>query len=210
VSLDGSGFTGTSIQSLGGAIFTSEEVTVNGLINPGAGFLPVPSLFNMAPIPSLPGGSTLTQTQDGQALQFSSKPVLGPQSVIAGMNFQYSWTEPQLTGSDIDALNLLISSAVNGPHFFAVPPAGQLPSSFGPVTTGQNGVFTFALFSQNAGVSDPAQNFGITAAYEVTGSFTLDSADGVLVAPEPSTLALTATALLALAAIRWRKRVSSL
>ena len=206
VSVDGSGFTNTLIQSIGGPIFVSENVTINGLTAPPANFLPLPAIFNQAPFPSLPSGSTLTQNQDGQSLQFSSKPVVGPQSVISDMNFNYAWADPQMTGSDIVALDLLISSPLNGPHFFAVPPAGDIPSSFGPVTTGQNGVFNLALLSQNAGVNDPAQHFGITSDYAVTGGFNIDSASGVLVAPEPGSLAPTAAAVLMLAAAVARSR----
>jgi len=207
VSVDGSGFTNTQIQSVGGPIFVSENVTINGLSPAPAGFLPLPAVFNLPPIPSLPSGSTLTQTQDGQTLIFSTKPVLGPQTVISNMNFQYAWVDPQMSGSDAVALDLLISSALDGPHFFTVPPAGEIPSSFGPVTAGRNGVFTFSLFTQNAGVADPALNFGVTADYSVTGSFAIDSANGFIVTPEPGYPAPAAAAFLILAAgVARRKR----
>ncbi len=209
VNVDSNGFTNTSIQSNGGPIFVSEIAAITGLTNPGAGFLPIPSQYNMAPIPTLPVGTTVTQTQDGETLQFSSKPTGGSQSVISGANFQYSWSNPQMSGSDTVELNLLIASGVNDPHYFTFPPTGQLPSSFGPVSAGLNGVFNFGLILQNAGVTDPAQNFGVTTDYDVNGSFTFNSADGVLVAPEPGTLAMTGTSLLALAIV-WRRRRSAL
>jgi hypothetical protein len=197
VSVDNSGFTNTLIQSIGGPIFVSEHFVIGGFTPPTAGFLPMPTPFDLAPVPSLPSGTIVTQNQDNQTLRFSTKPVLGPQTVIPGMNFMYSSTGPQASGSDDIALNLLISSAVAGPHFFAVPPAGDIPTSWGPVTTGTNGVFTLSQRSQNPTIPD---HFGLTTDYSVIGGFTIDSASGgFLAAPEPSAVAPTAFGLVLVA-----------
>jgi hypothetical protein len=197
VSVDASGFTNTRIQSTSGPIFVSEHFVINGFTPPTSGFLPMPNPFDLVPVPALPAGTTVTQTQAGQSLQFSTKPVLGPQAVIPGMNLIYSWTGPQVSGSDNVSLNLLISSPLAGPHFFVVPPTGDLPAAWGPVMTGVNGAFTLSQLSQNAAIPD---HFGITTDYSVTGGFTLDSASGgFLAAPEPETLPVTAFALLLVA-----------
>jgi len=198
VSVDNSGFTNTAIQSIGGPIFVSEHLIISGFTPPATGFLPMPTSFDQKPIPPLPSGTVVTQNQDGQSLRFSSKPVLGPQSVSAGLNLNYSWTGQQVSGGEETGLDLLINSPLAGPHFFTVPPAGDLPASWGPVTTGTNGVFTLSQLFQDAAVPD---HFGITSDYSVSGSFTLDSASGGFVAaPEPRPVALTFFALVLVAA----------
>lgn len=203
VSVDSNGFTNTKIQSAGSPIFVSEILTINGLTVP-SNFLPMPTTFNLPPVPSLPTGSTVTQNQDLQLLNFSTKPIAAPQSVLSEMNLMNSWTGPHISGSDTIALDLLISSLQ---PFFAVPPSGNLPPSWGPVTTGQNGVFTFSELMQDSTIPE---HFGLTTDYSVTGQFTLDSASGfpvpISATPEPRTLTLTATALLMLGAVAARSR----
>jgi hypothetical protein len=89
--------------------------------------------------------------------------------------------------------------------FFAVPPAGSFPATFGPEFTGQNGVFQFFQLSQDPAV---AANFGITSWWDVNGSFALESASGGLIAtPEPGSLSLCALAV-GLLAIRYSRRSS--
>lgn len=49
-------------------------------------------------------------------------------------------------------------------------------------------------------MTDPAHHFGISADYAVRGNFTLDSASGAFVTPEPGTFGTTAALLLLIAA----------
>ena len=203
VSTDTSGFLNTAIQSTGGPVFISSSLQISGLATP-AGFLLLPALFNQAPVPSLPSADTVTQLQDAQSLTFSTRPSgLSPQSVLAGMNFRNSWTGPQLSGSETSALDLLIS---DGQPFFPVPAPGSLPSSWGPVAPGGNGVFSFALLSQDSTIPD---HFGIVSDYAVNGSFTFNSASGGFVStPEPGTF-VPAGVLLGLVAFASRFRKPS-
>jgi hypothetical protein len=203
VSVDSSGFTNTSIQSTGGPVFVSESLTINGLVVP-ADFLQMPTTFNLAPVPSLPSSSTVTQNEDVQLLRFSAKPIVSPQSILSEMNLINSWTGPQVSGGDDISLDLLISS---GQPFFAVPPAGEFPASWGPVATGGNGVFTLSELLQNSTI--PA-NFGLISDYSVIGSFTFDSVNGFLVplapTPEPRTLPIMVVALVGFAVAVARSR----
>lgn len=193
VSTDGSGFVNTVIQSTGGPVFISESVQISGLSAP-TGFIALPVLFNQPPVPALPGADIVTQVRDSQMLRFSTRPSgQSPQSALAGMNFLNEWTGPQLNGSETSALDMLIS---DGTPFFTVPDPGALPSSWGPFAPGGNGVFTFALLTQDAAIAD---HFGITNDYDVTGSFTFTSVHGGFVgAPEPGTFVSGGAALLLL------------
>lgn len=189
------GFTQTAIQGTAPPVFVSDSFTINGFTVP-AGFFPMPTVFNLPAIPVVQG-STVTTSQSNQLLQFSTQNPAAAQSIIAQMNFNNSWNGA-MTGNDINALDVLASSLT---PFFAVPPTGSLPSTFGPETSGQNGVFLFSMLNQNPAVT---ANFGITAWWDVNGSFTLDSARGGLVTtPEPNSLALIAV-VVGLVAIRSR------
>lgn len=199
VTTDASGFVNTAIQSSGVPVFVSESVQISGLSLP-AGFLSLPSTFNMAPVPSVPAGSTLTQTTDSQFLRFSSKPSGAPQSVLASMDLAYSWTSPQFLGSQAEFVAILASNAQN---LFPIPPAGSFPASWGPDTTGVNGVFGFTEFQRDLTSSN---HFGVLADYSVSGNFALDSVSGGFVnpTPEPGAVLPLIAGLLVLAVRRRR------
>lgn len=201
-STDANGFINTLLQGSGGPIFMSEHFAIDGLTIP-ADFLPLATTFDLIPIPPLPSGTTITQNSDVQTLSISTRPNGAAQAVLPFMNLGYSWSNPQVSASDTISLGLLISGIQ---QFFPIPPSGQLPSSWGPVTTGVNGVFSFAELSQDQTQLDPAHHFGVTTDYNVKGLFALDSASGGFVTPEPGTLA-TSAAFLLLAVARTRSRV---
>lgn len=202
VTTDNSGFVNTLIQTASGPVFTSESLQISGLTTP-AGFLPFPAVLNQAPIPSVPAGATLTQTQSNQFLQSSTKPSgIGSQTILAGLNFANSWTGPQGFSAETTALDLLVSSLQ---PFFAVPAAGDYPASWSLANPGGNGVFTISTLSQNPALPD---HLGITTDYTVIGNFAFNSVSGGFVAvPEPG-MFLPVAALLVVVAVaaRLRKR----
>jgi hypothetical protein len=198
--VDGGGFLDTALQTTSGPVFMGETLTINGLVVP-AGFDPMPTTFDLPIFPTLEAGSTLTTVQSIQSLRTSTLPSGTVQTIITGLNFNSSWTGPRFSGSNLIAVNLLVSSLNS---FFVVPPAGQFPASWGPATDGQNGVFTFFERAQDNTLAD---HFGITQLFEVTGNFALTSADGGFVTtPEPGTFVLAGSLLLVLARLRANPR----
>jgi hypothetical protein len=87
---------------------------------------------------------------------------------------------------------LLIADGLADPHFFTVPPPGEIPTSWSVAPTGSNGVFTIALLFQD---STNPNHFGVTSNYSVSGGFTIDSASGSFLTPEPGTVVLVAIGL---------------
>ena len=191
------GFTSTTIQSMSAPpVFVSETFAIGGFTVP-AGFFAMPTVFDLPGIPTVPG-STVTTSQSTQGLSLSTQDGGTAQSIIAQMNFMSSWSGATSGASDV-ALDILASGIT---PFFAIPPAGSLPATFGPETSGVNGTFLFFTLTQDPAVT---ANFGITSFWEVTGSFTLDSSSGGILTPEPDTLAISAIGLAALAAIKHLK-----
>ena len=65
VATDASGFINTTVQATSGLAFISESLIINGF-TPPTNFLPFPTVFNQAPIPTVPAGATLSVSQNLQ------------------------------------------------------------------------------------------------------------------------------------------------
>jgi hypothetical protein len=190
-----SGLTSIGMQTTDLAVFMTESFAIDGFTVPG-GYLPMPTTFELPAIPTVPG-SIVTTTPSNQTLWFYEQ--APAQVMLTQMTFQNTWTGA-LQGTSI--VNLGVVAADYSAPFFTRPPPGSLPAAWGPVPSGPNGTFHFAVVSQDPAVQE---NFGYTELWQVKGDFTLNSASGDFVgAPEPGTLWLSA-AFLALAAVERRK-----
>lgn len=88
VSTDSQGFISTLVQGTD-RLFTSEHFQIDGLTIPG-NFLPLPTTFDLAPIPMLPAGTTVTQNTNVQNLRYTTSPGGAAQSVLPFMDLSYT------------------------------------------------------------------------------------------------------------------------
>jgi hypothetical protein len=192
-------FLSTSIESTGGPAFMSEHVSLSGVTLPN-NVLPMPMTFDLARTPPPPGAQVFGTPMDLQSFLFNSSPDSRLQALLPVMNISDQWTTPDLSKDRVVVLGLGIGNN-------AMPLSSSstgIPSSWRLSNSAIGSSFEFLDFSLNRQSTDPVLH-GVSANYFVSGTFSIESASGGFVTPEPGSIWLVVLPLAGMI-VCWRRR----